>query len=107
MIPCDEHKAKVFLDELVNNNKMAQRLSEQLLERYKQVDSLERGENLYGLYSTLTYWASHNDEQWGFGIRDTGNDHEFSTQLDRGHKVRTWITSAEAKKLFWHIGGAK
>ena len=46
--------------------------------------------NLWHLYSALTQWATHGE------VRDTGNDHEANTRIQRGLQVTRIMEKADA-----------
>lgn len=46
--------------------------------------------SLWDLYSAMTHWASHDD------IRDTGNDHEANTRIQRTQHAERVIRAADA-----------
>jgi hypothetical protein len=56
-----------------------------------------RGDNVWALYSALTYYASHNAGE--FALRDTKEDHAAATLTKRELEVRKIIMSDEFKKL--------
>ncbi len=95
-IPVNEETAKEFIDRL----NLSEKLSESLLERYTLVDGPDRGDNLWGLYSTLTYYASHVGAEEGFGVRNTGADNSEAIRIDREQRVAKWMTSQAAKDIF-------
>ena len=72
------------------------RLTEKLSDHYmREVDV--RGMNLWAVYSTLTYYASHSDGE--FSIRDTKQDTEAVTMLERELRVAKWLNTDAWKKL--------
>lgn len=71
------------------SDRMAQRLLEQT-----QREVRARGQNAFALLSALTYFASHDDEQAGFGLRDTGADHGAKTLQSREIEVQNLIRGA-------------
>lgn len=72
------------------------RLTEKLNDHYMH-ERDARGENLWAVYSTLTYYASHNDGE--FRIRDTGMDTVAVTMLERELRVAKWVNSNAWQKL--------
>ena len=72
------------------------RLTEKLSDHYmREVDA--RGMNLWAVYSTLTYYASHSDGE--FSIRDTKQDTAAVTMLERELRVAKWLNTDAWKKL--------
>lgn len=68
------------------------RLRENLCAQYlRECDA--RGHNMWAVYSTLTYYASHSDGE--FALRSTVNDQDSvaSTMLLRELSVAKWVTS--------------
>lgn len=57
----------------------------------------ERGENLWAVYSTLTYYASHNSGD--FQTRNTESDGTAATMIKRETDVAKWIKTPEFKQL--------
>lgn len=45
------------------------------------VDAMTQGRTMWHLYSALTRWATHSE------VRNTGNDHEANTRIERGLHV--------------------
>lgn len=72
------------------------RLTEKLSDHYMRERDV-RGDNLWSVYSTLTYYASHSDGE--FAIRDTGMDTQAATMLERELRVAKWINSDAWRKL--------
>lgn len=94
-IEVPEETAMEFLQKLV----MSDKLREGLMERFTLVDAPDRGQNLWGLYSSLTYYASHigGDE---FKIRDTGTDNKAAIRIHREQQVAKWMNSLAAHETF-------
>ncbi len=74
-------KVKTYLEKSGFSNRMQEKLFVQYL---KEKD--ERGGSVWALYSALTYYASHSDDE-AFGIRETSRDHEAATMMKRERKV--------------------
>ena len=74
------------------------KLQETLCEQY-MTEREERGQNLWAVYSALTYYASHNDG--AFALRSTveQQDTVASTMLQRELNVSQWIKSEAWHKL--------
>ena len=74
------------------------KLQETLCEQYMS-EREERGQNLWAVYSALTYYASHNDG--AFALRSTveQQDTVASTMLQRELNVSQWIKSEAWHKL--------
>ena len=72
------------------------RLTEKLNDHYMR-ERDARGDNLWAVYSTLTYYASHSDGE--FAIRDTGMDNAALTMLERELRVPKRLRTDAWKKL--------
>ena len=83
---------------VVENLPVANRKKENLLKAYEQ-EAVERGDNLWALYSAFTYYSSHTDKESGFNIRSTVHDHEAQTMLKREFEVAGWVENEEFVKL--------
>jgi hypothetical protein len=95
-VKVNEETFQDFLHKL----EVSPRLTECLVDRFKMEDGPTRGWNLWGAYSTLTYYATHIDEDAGFGKRDTGYDNDAATLLSREEKMVRWMSSKIAGEVF-------
>jgi hypothetical protein len=78
--------------ELASSDKLRENLGNQYM-REREV----RGENLWTVYSALTYYASHADGD--FSPRSTEHDTVASTMLKRERNVARWIETPMWRKL--------
>lgn len=107
-IPMDD--AKQMFEWLADNNTLSKQMGNLIYnnaqaERDKRVDTpihvgdpIETMVNLWHIYSALTDWATHSD------VRDTGNDHEANTRIERSKlvtrvmdKIETWYKHNEER----------
>ena len=58
-----------------------------------------RGQNLWSLYSAFTNYATYADERNGFKMRETGNDTQAKTMLDREYDVARWVNTSQFRSL--------
>jgi len=57
-----------------------------------------RGSNVWALASALTYYSSHNSEE--FPVKGSAaNDNVTKSLLDRSRRVSSWMTSAPFQNL--------
>ncbi len=87
-----DDQAHQFFDALVEDKYLSERLSRRLHLRYRREKST-RGGTLWALVSALTYYSSHSNDDDGFGVRDTGKDHEAATLIKRSEDVRAILNS--------------
>lgn len=78
-------EAKVFL-----LDRYSERLAEKLLRQYR-IETHSHGENMWALYSAMTYYATHDEGD--FATRNTGVDHSATTLLKREEQVQSVIAS--------------
>jgi hypothetical protein len=81
---------------VVENLPVADRSKEKLLNIYKQ-EATDRGNTVWALYSAFTNYSSHTDN--GFAVRQTKNDHEAQTMLNREFEVAKWVATEEFVRL--------
>ena len=75
---------------------ISKRLGESIgLEYYKQVR--ETGETLWTLYNVMTFFASHNSDQ--FAVRNTTNDNEAYSLYQRERRVLAWQNTPAFARL--------
>ncbi len=75
-----------FLEQMYSD-----RLAAQLLRQYR-IEVHTHGPTVWALYSTLTYYATHNEG--AFAVRQTDSDHGAATLLKREEQVRR-LTNSE------------
>ena len=64
-----------------------------------QHEVVNRGANVFSLYSAFTNYSSYADERNGFKLKEMGNDTESLSMWNREQEVSKWISSNEFKKL--------
>jgi len=75
------------------SEKMQDRMKDQYLTEVKT-----RGSNVWALASALTYYSSHNSEE--FPIKGSAsNDNVTRSLLDRSRRVNTWMNSGAFQRL--------
>jgi hypothetical protein len=86
--PVPHEQAMQLFRDLASSDKLAERLAQQHLR-----DRHDRGANLYSVYSTLTYYASHSEGE--FKLRSTvqEQDNVAATMLQRELAVAKWTES--------------
>jgi hypothetical protein len=57
----------------------------------------DRGRNLWAVYSTLTYYSSHNEGQ--FAVRQSSADNSSTLMMQRELDVAKWIDTPQFKVL--------
>jgi hypothetical protein len=92
--PVGHEQAMQLFRDLASSDKLAERLAQQHLQ-----DRHERGSNLYAVYSTLTYYASHADGE--FKLRSTVQEQDTvaSTMLQRELTVAKWVETDAWKRV--------
>jgi hypothetical protein len=76
--------------------KMSNQKAEKILDRvWKEMN--DRGNNAYAVTSALTYYSSHNSNE--FPVRNTGNDNVATTLADRELEVQSWVRSEPFQQL--------
>lgn len=78
------------------NDRFSGRLAKRLFRQYL-IESEAHGTTMWALYSTMTYYASHDEGQ--FLLRDTGKDHGASSMLKREEQVRKVVDSDTFARL--------
>jgi hypothetical protein len=76
--------------------KMSNQKAEKILERVWK-EMRERGNNAYAVTSALTFYSSHNSNE--FPVRNTGNDNVATTLADRELQVQAWVGSEPFQQL--------
>ena len=74
------------------------RRAEQFLSLYHE-NALTHGSTVWALYSAFTAFASHAEGDDRFLIRDTGEDNEAVTLLNRENAVVGWVASDAFQRL--------
>ena len=92
--PVKHQAAMDLFRELASSEKLANNLSDQYL---RERDA--RGDNLWGVYSTLTYYASHADGEFKLRSSVDQQDTVASTMLQRELNVAEWIKSDHWRAL--------
>jgi hypothetical protein len=92
--PVGHEQAMQLFRDLATSDKLRDNLSQQYLR-----DRDERGDNLFAVYSTLTYYASHNDGDFKLRSSVQAQDTEAVTMLQRELTVAKWITTDAWRKL--------
>lgn len=76
---------------------MSDRLAKGIKDQYL-TEVRTRGSNVWALASALTYYSSHNSEE--FPIKGSAaNDNVARALLDRSRKVNTWLRSSVFQNL--------
>jgi len=83
-------------ENVIESLPIAKRNKPKLLTIYEQ-EVMDRGSNLWALYSAFTNYSSHTDN--GFPIRQTGGDHQAETMLKREFSVVSWLDNEEFVRL--------
>jgi hypothetical protein len=61
--------------------------------RQFHIECLSHGRTVWALYSAATFYATHNEGD--FTVRETGQQHEASTLMNREKQVRSWLNTEE------------
>jgi|TARA_R110000765_G_scaffold385213_1_gene477021 hypothetical protein len=77
---------------LIRINRMGHKLYDQFVDEVRV-----RGNNLWSLYSAMTYFASHDSER--FGLSRSTNDTHHERMDRRNTRVNSWIKSDAWKTL--------
>ena len=84
-------KQVAFEDIQEDRNSKRPSLASKLFDRWVTVDSIERGQNVYSVMSTLTNFSSHNSNT--FPLRRGNEDSVVSRMHRREEKVTRWLNS--------------
>jgi hypothetical protein len=80
---------------------MSERMQERMKDQYL-TEVKTRGSNVWALASALTYYSSHNSEE--FPIKGSAsNDNVTRSLLDRSRQVNKWMNSGAFQRLEMHI----
>jgi hypothetical protein len=90
-----QHAAAMALFEKIAESA---KMKEGLLEQYEREQDA-RGKNLWSVYSTLTYYASHADGAFNFRRTVDEQDTKASIMLKRELAVSRWTQSPEWQAL--------
>ena len=85
---------KALLESIMKNNKQA----EKMFALYRE-EVTTRGQNLWSLYSAFTNYATYADERNGFKMRETGNDTQAKTMLEREYDAARWANTPQFRSL--------
>ena len=85
---------KALLESIMKNNRQA----EKMFALYRE-EVTTRGQNLWSLYSAFTNYATYADERNGFKMRETGNDTQAKTMLEREYDVARWANTPQFQSL--------
>ena len=92
--PVKHAAAMELFKELANSDRLCENLSQQYM---RETDT--RGNNLWSVYSALTYYASHADGDFKLRATTETQDSVVSTMLNRELNVSKWIESPAWQKL--------
>jgi hypothetical protein len=92
--PVKHEKAMALFREIATSTKM----KDNLLDQYAR-EKDDRGDNLWAVYSTLTYYASHADGAFALRSSVEEADNVASTMLTRELNVAKWTQISEWKEL--------
>lgn len=87
-----------FAMQLFRDLASSDKLRENLTQQYMR-EREDRGENLWAVYSALTYYASHAEGEFKLRESVMTQDTEASTMLQRELTVAKWVNSTAWKKL--------
>lgn len=85
---------KALLDSIMKNKTQA----EKMFALYRE-EAVTRGQNLWSLYSAFTNYATYADERNGFKMRETGNDTQAKTMLEREFDAARWVNTPQFRSL--------
>ena len=88
----------VDVADIIKNIVKSDRKAEKMNLLY-QHEVVNRGANVFSLYSAFTNYSSYADERNGFKLKEMGNDTESISMWNREQEVSKWISSNEFKKL--------
>ena len=83
-----------IIKNIVKSDRKAEKMN--LLYQHEVVN---RGANVFSLYSAFTNYSSYADERNGFKLKEMGNDTASLSMWSREQEVSKWISSNEFKKL--------
>ena len=88
----------VDVADIIKNIVKSDRKAEKMNLLY-QHEVVNRGANVFSLYSAFTNYSSYADERNGFKLKEMGNDTASLSMWNREQEVSKWISSNEFKKL--------
>jgi len=92
--PTKFDKVVAFFEEIAQSAKM----KENLIDQYaRECDT--RGQNMWAVYSALTYYSSHNDGQFSMRRTVAEMDNEAATMLTRELNVAKWTQADSWRAL--------
>ena len=100
-VTTDKHtttKAERIIADIIKNIVKSDRKAEKMNILY-QNEVINRGSNVFSLYSAFTNYSSYADERNGFKLKEMGNDTASLSMWNREQEVSKWISSNEFKKL--------
>ena len=89
---CDEDAEECFQA----MPKVSERRVEQLMRQFR-IETQSHGRTVWALYSAATFYASNNGGD--FKVRETGQDNQASTLLNREQQVRSWLNTEAFTEL--------
>lgn len=89
---CDEQAEECYRAMPNVSDKRVQQLMRQF-----RIEVQSHGRTVWALYSAATFYATSNSGD--FTVRETGNDHQASTIMNREQQVRSWINTDEFLEL--------
>ena len=92
--PVPHQAAMDLFRELANSERLRENLSTQYLREREA-----RGDNLWAVYSALTYYASHADGEFGFRSSVNEQDSVATSLLHRELNVAKWVEGKAWKQL--------
>ena len=81
--------AKLCFEAIPN---ISERRVDQFMRQF-HIECLSHGRTVWALYSAATFYATHNEGD--FTVRETGQQHEASTLMNREKQVRSWLNTEE------------
>lgn len=90
-----DEQVKTMLEQL---HGVSERRAEQFMSLFHD-NSLTHGRTVWALYSAFTAFASHAEGDDRFRIKDTGEDNEAVTLLNRERDVTNWVASDAFQQL--------
>lgn len=83
-----------FFEKIATSKQMRDGFADQYMH-----ERAERGQNLWAVYSTLTYYASHNEGPFAMRRRSDEVDSANATMMQREINVSRWIETPEWKAM--------
>lgn len=92
--PVQHEQAMTLFKELASSKRVAEALTSHYLDELE-----DRGPNLWAVYSTLTYYASHSKDDFTLSKASDEQDNVAHTMLQRELNVSKWVQSDAWKAL--------